>query len=154
MPAYFFDSSAAVKRYVAEVGTAWVIGLFRQTPSNVFYVARITSAEVVSAFARRLRGRSLTAGQATKAKKRFRRDFQHKFFKIEIDAMLVEKATQLADRYALRGYDAVQLAAALTADTARTNFGASGLIFVCADNALRTAAQSEGLAVDDPNAHP
>jgi hypothetical protein len=153
MPAYFLDSSTAVKRYVREIGTSWVISLLRQMPANVFYVSRVTLAEVVSAFARRQRGRSLTAKQAGQAKKRFIRDFQHKFFKIEIDAATIERAAELAEKYYLRGYDAVQLAAALKANASRRAIGASALIFVCADNDLRNAAQSEGLAVDDPNAH-
>ena len=29
MSVYYFDSSAAVKKYVAETGTAWVLGLFK-----------------------------------------------------------------------------------------------------------------------------
>lgn len=154
MPAYFLDSSAVVKRYVREVGTVWTIRLFRQTPPNAFYVARITSAEVVSAFARRLRGKSLTARQTDKAPARFRRDFQRRFFKIDADATLIEKATDLADKHALRGYDAIQLAAALTANNARIAISTSALIFVCADDALRNAAQAEGLLVDNPNLHP
>lgn len=154
MPAYFFDSSAAVKRYVRETGTSWIISLFRQTPANVFYAARITSAEVISATARRRRGLSLTVKQAGHAKRRFKRDFHSRFFKIEIDAQIVEKAEDLAEKHFLRGYDAVQLAAALKAQSIRTVGGGSPLIFICADNALRQAAVAEGLTVDDPNSHP
>jgi len=154
MPAYFLDSSGAVKKYVRETGTGWVISLFRQKPANVFYVAEITAAEVASARARRLRGLSLTAKQAGQAKKRFRRDFEEKFFRIEIDTQIIQKAEELAEKHFLRAYDAVQLAAALKADADRTAVGGSKLIFVCADNALRLAASAEGLAVEDPNAHP
>jgi hypothetical protein len=32
---YFFDSSALVKRYVQEVGTPWIRGLTRRSPSTV-----------------------------------------------------------------------------------------------------------------------
>lgn len=53
MPAYYFDSSALVKRYVAETGTAWVTGLMDPAAGNLLYVARLTGVEVVSAFARR-----------------------------------------------------------------------------------------------------
>ncbi len=154
MAAYFLDSSASVKRYVREVGTSWIIKLFRPPTPNVFYVAQIVSVEVVSAFARRLRGRSLTIKQATKAKERFRRDFRHKFFRITVDASLVEAATDLADKYALRGYDAVQLAAALFANNARTANNASPIIFICADNSLNAAAQAESLVIENPNNHP
>ena len=151
MSAYFLDSSAAVKRYVRETGTTWTINLFRQR-ANVFHVARIAAAEVASAFARRKRANSLTAKQAAQAKKRFVRDFQRRLFKTEIDAQIIDKAAELAEKHFLRGYDAVQLAAALKIQSARLKAGAAGLIVVCADNNLRNAAQAEGLSVENPNA--
>ena len=88
MAAYFLDSSAAVKRYIRETGTAWIISLFRQTPPNAFYVARLTLAEVISACARRWRGKGLTAKQADHAKARFRRDFRRKLFKLTLPPRL------------------------------------------------------------------
>ena len=36
--AYFVDSSALVKRYVLETGTAWVRRLTRRNPSTVAYI--------------------------------------------------------------------------------------------------------------------
>ncbi len=107
--------------------------------------------EVVSAFTRRLKGKSLAPRQTTKAKRRFRHDFRRKFFKLEINALLIERATDLAEKYALRGYDAVQLAAALTANEARIAVNALPLILVSADNDLNAAATAEGLAVENPN---
>ena len=44
--AYFLDSSALVKRYVQEIGTSWVRGITRRSPSTVIYIARITAVEV------------------------------------------------------------------------------------------------------------
>ena len=61
--AYFVDSSALVKRYVQEIGTAWVRGLTRRSPSTVIYIARITAVEVTSAVARRRKGRTLTSAR-------------------------------------------------------------------------------------------
>jgi hypothetical protein len=60
----------------------------------------------------------------------------------------------LAETHALRGYDAVQCAAALVVHTYRQVLGMPTLAFVSADGALNTAAVAEGLIVDDPNAHP
>jgi uncharacterized protein len=154
MPAYFFDSSAAVKRYVRETGTNWTIGLFRSPNQNAFYAARVTLVEVISAFTRRMKSGSLSPLQTGKAKTRFRRAFRRKFFKLEIDARLIERAAELAEKYALRGYDAAQLAAALTANDARISIGASALIFVSADSNLNNAAASEGLTVENPNNYP
>ena len=154
MAGYFFDSSATVKRYVREARTSWIIALFRGANQNSFYSARITLAEVISAFSRRLKNGSLSPSQTSKAKIRFRRTFNQKIFKIEIDAKLVERAADLAEKHALRGYDSVQLAAALTANDERISIGATPLTFVCADNNLNAAAQSEGLAVENPNNYP
>ena len=40
MSVYFLDSSALVKRYVAEIGSGWVVGLFNPMVKNdVFIVA-------------------------------------------------------------------------------------------------------------------
>ena len=41
------DSSALVKRYVIETGTAWVRGITRHNPSTVIYIARITADHAV-----------------------------------------------------------------------------------------------------------
>lgn len=57
MADYFLDSSALVKRYVQETGTAWVRGLTRRNARHDLYVARITAVEVTSAIARRRGGR-------------------------------------------------------------------------------------------------
>jgi uncharacterized protein len=54
----------------------------------------------------------------------------------------------------LRGYDAVQLAAALTTNDERISRGLLPLIFVSADTELNDAAQAEGLAIENPNNYP
>ncbi len=60
MPVFYFDSSAAVKRYVSEKGTAWVVSLFKPSAQNIIYLAQITGVEVVSAISRRQRAGNLT----------------------------------------------------------------------------------------------
>jgi hypothetical protein len=60
----------------------------------------------------------------------------------------------LAEQYALRGYDAVQLAAAVETQAYNLSVGLPVLTLISADAALNTAATAEGLAVDDPNNHP
>ena len=62
--AYFVDSSALVKRYVLETGTAWVRGITRRRSSTDIFIALITAVEVTSAIARR-RGVTLSAAQAS-----------------------------------------------------------------------------------------
>jgi uncharacterized protein len=56
MAAYFFDSSALVKRHVSELGSAWVRSLTRLNAKHTIYIARITAVEITSAITRRQRG--------------------------------------------------------------------------------------------------
>lgn len=154
MQAYFFDTSALVKRFSRETGTAWTLNLLKPSGGNTIYLARITAVEVVSALTRRMRGRSLTAKEADKAIQRFERSLAGRYAFIEIRLTVISRAMQLAKAHGLRGYDAVQLAAALVANDERLSLGASALTLISADDNLNNAAQSEGLSVDNPNNHP
>ena len=60
----------------------------------------------------------------------------------------------LATKHALRGYDAVQLAAALEANDERIANELSPLALISADDELNAAAKAEGLTVEDPNDYP
>ena len=154
MPTYFFDSSSLVKRYSKEAGTAWIIDIFKPIPANRVYVVRITFVEVISALSRKMRGGQINSSAEIKAVGRFRRAFHGKFRPVEISVNLTEHAARLARKHFLRGYDAIQLAAALEVHRARTSIGLSPLIFVCADDKLNDAAKAEGLTVENPNNYP
>lgn len=153
MPAYYFDSSALVKRYVAEIGTAWIAGLMDPAAGNLLHVARLTGVEVVSALARRLRGGSLSPVHAAAALTLFRSDLRTRFLIVGIRTVLVNQAMRLAERHFLRAYDAVQLAAALQVHRRCLVLGQS-LTLISADADLNAAAIAEGLLVEDPNRHP
>ncbi len=152
--AYFLDSSALAKRYAQETGSAWVLSLVGPTARNLIYVASITAVEVVSALARRGRGGSLSTADAATAIIRLRNDFTHAYDVLDVTSTVLDRAIDLAETHALRGYDAVQLAVALEVNDRRLALGAPALTFISADNALNTAATAEGLTVEDPNAHP
>jgi len=154
MSVLFLDSSAITKKYVREIGTAWIVNIFRPKSPDRVYVAEITLVEVISALTRRHRAKSLSSLVYQKVQNRFRRNFEEKFFKIEINLSVIKQAAALAEKHALRGYDAVQLASAVNLHERRQKAGLSPLIFVSADNDLNTAAQAEGLQVDNPNNHP
>lgn len=153
MAAYFFDSSALVKRYARETGTAWMVGLFRRAMQHRFYAARVTHVEVVSALARKERGGHLTPDALSRALARFEREFAHRFVIVEATPALLADAAELARNHPLRGYDALQLTAALEANTQRTASRLPPLVFVAADADLLDAASREGLATDNPNLH-
>lgn len=42
---YFFDSSAIVKRYITEIGSAWVKTVVRNQPKQNLYLSFVTGAE-------------------------------------------------------------------------------------------------------------
>jgi len=147
------DSSAVVKRYVSETGTVWISGITAATGNKV-YLVRLTLVEVISAITRKARGTGITAAGAAIAVADFRRDFLNQYAKVDLTPTLIEHAADLAETHALRGYDAVQLAAALEVNIERAAIGLSAITLISADVALNAAAVAEGLAVGDPNAHP
>jgi predicted nucleic acid-binding protein len=149
--AYFLDSSALVKRYATETGTAWVTSLLDPASRNRLYVAQITGAEVVAALARKRRGLLISAVDAATALAQFRHDFASELHIIEVSAAIVSDAMRLAEAHYLRGYDAVQVAAAISANRRRVTRGAPALTMVSADTDVIAAGAAEGLATDDPN---
>lgn len=137
----YLDSSALVKRYVAEDGTDLVQAAIRQDP----YVATslISAVEVRAALAAAARaGRISGTNGLGRLVTTFRQDWQHHIV-VGVDPALVDSAGELAERHALRGYDAVQLAAALVAAAS----AAGPIGFGTFDAALRRAAAAEGLAL-------
>ncbi len=113
MTAYFLDSSALVKRYVSETGSAWIQLLTSSQTGNLLFIARITWVEVISAFARRQREGSLTSADVALVIQTFRSDLNTQYQVIELDATLAVSAGQLVGQYPLRAYDAGKLASVL-----------------------------------------
>lgn len=154
MAVYFFDSSAIVKRYLKEKGTGWVNIITDQSMQNRIYVARVTLVEVVSAITRKTHGGGLNSAAAAIAIQQFRYDFATEYIPVELTPVLINAASLLAESHALRGYDAVQLAAALEINNDPLSLGLSTVTLISVDVSLNSAGIVEGLAVDDPNSHP
>jgi uncharacterized protein len=146
---YFLDTSTVLKRYVQETGTGWVQTLASPTARHSLFLVRITLAETVAAITRRERGGTLSPQDAATALADFQLDFDHQYRIVEVSVGLVARAAAMARKHALRGYDAVQLAAALEIHATDPS-----LTLLSADTVLNAAAAAEGLAIDDPNAHP
>jgi len=150
---YFLDSSALVKRYIAEVGTAWVQMLADTDAGNSLFIARIAWVEVLSAFARRQREGVLNAAEVDDLVDLFRTDLIEQYQVVEIAPTLAETAGRLIVQYPLRAYDAVQLAAALQIQAVLSQAENSALMFLSADERLLTVASTVGLATENPNQH-
>jgi len=152
--AHFLDSSAAVKLYVAERGTPWLIALANPALGHEWFIVRLTVVEIAAALYRRVRTGTLTGAQAVSAVAALRRDLDGTYRVVEVSQVVAELALGVAERHGLRGYDCVQLAGALLTHQARLAAGLGPLILVSADAELNAAASVEGLGVDGPNSHP
>jgi predicted nucleic acid-binding protein len=61
VPAFIFDASAVVKRYLKETGSGWIHGLADPAASHELFLTRIARVEVVAAVTRRGRGNVIPA---------------------------------------------------------------------------------------------
>lgn len=140
-PVVFMDTSALVKRYVAEQGSRFVAQFFEpNTQATAIFVSTLTYVEVIAAFSRRLPAPPETLAQ------RFVDDYRRGMEKIPVGATIIERAAALSRAHRLRAADAIQLASALRiATTVRK------LMLLTADAEMIMAAQAEDLRVDNPN---
>ncbi|MBL8798066.1 MAG: type II toxin-antitoxin system VapC family toxin [Planctomycetia bacterium] len=154
MACLYFDSSALVKRYVLETGTAWISSLVAPAAGHECVIATITGVELLAAFYLRTRVGSITVLQAQQAEAAFRGEQLTRFRRISATSPILDLAMQLVARHPLRAYDAIQLATALFVHTQRLAANLGTVTFVSADQKLNQAASAEQLPVDDPNQHP
>jgi predicted nucleic acid-binding protein len=143
---YFLDTSALVKLYVQESGTDRLLPLVSAQPENRFAVLTISIVEIRSAIRRRQRAGDIDADAAAEILESVQTHMETRFLRQAVNDSVIDAALEMIDRYALRAYDAVQLAGCLAicaiADEAFT--------FVCSDQRLVEAARSEQLRVFNP----
>jgi len=135
-----------------------VRSVFNYAPAHEIYVSRITEVEATAAIVRRRKGGGLSASDAALAIGQLRADFLTRFRILDVAAIVAAQACAIAETHALRGYDSVQLASAvhiynrllaLGANPSRIHF-----TFISSDNELNSAAQLDGLNVENPNNYP
>jgi uncharacterized protein len=144
---YYLETSALVKLYVREPGTERLLSLADRSGDNQLAILALAQVEFRSAVRRRERNGEIPALVATQLLEVFKRHIEGRFITQAVTDFVLDLASMLVDRYALRAFDAVQLAgyAAL-----KTSAGAAVPVFVCADQELLTAAQHEGMPILDP----
>ena len=149
MSGSFLDTSALVKHYHAETGSAAVDRLWND-PATSLFVSRLSVPEIVSAFAGKVRTGEISAADFDASTRRFAADARKKSFTtIRLLARHFKEAERQIRQHGLairlRTLDALQLAVAL-------DLQARGLVsyFVCSDHGLLSVASAEGLSVMDP----
>ena len=141
----YLDTSALVKRFVAEAGSSKVQSLL--TGRAPIASATIAYAELYSGLTRRHRERVLSPVQYRQACKRFERDWTA-LVKVELGPEILGSARGLIQRQGLRAFDAIHLASALGLQAAANE----PVTFVAADQRLLRAAAGERLATVNPEA--
>lgn len=153
MGTHFLDTSAIVKRYVAESGSAWVTAICDPAVGHTISMSQATLAEAVAALCREARAASITTSDRNRAIVLFRRDVRRSYSVQRVTTAVYTRAGDLCQAHNLRAYDAIQLACALTLSDRLAALQVSPT-FVCADNDLLRVALSEGLSVENPNTYP
>lgn len=106
----YLDSSALVKRYITELGSDEVL---RQIEgAEVVGTSAISLTEVASALAKAVRLSLLPREEGEAAHQVFRREWPD-LIRLPVNETALERAADLTWTLGLRGYDAVQLAAAV-----------------------------------------
>jgi predicted nucleic acid-binding protein len=151
---YCFDSSALVKRYAPEQGSAWVKGIFAVVSEHTVCLGQVGMVEIAAALSRKVRTGELSQDDYEAALGLFLTDVRNaEYILAPLSDRIVELAVELTRRHPLRGYDAVHLATAMTLNAALLSADLLPLVFVAADERLCEAARGEGLATENPNEH-
>jgi len=134
----YLDTSAYVRVYIREAGH----DLMWNAAQNASEIAThlITYVQMRAALARMHRMGRLIAEEAASMKATFEQDWD-KTLKITPTEAMVRRAGELAERFGLRGYDSVQLAAA---ESLRSQ-GVDSLRFASFDDRLNQSAEELGL---------
>lgn len=139
----YFDSSALVKRYLEEDGTAKMREIADNAP--VISTSKLTYPEILSAFARKYKRGDITEREFYKATNKFETDWEQ-FLVIEFQDELLPIINKIVKKHYLRGADSVHLSSALWLEyTVKSN-----VTFVASDINLLKAAESEKLFIINP----
>jgi predicted nucleic acid-binding protein len=133
----YLDTSALVKPYVEEAESTAVVTCVERATSVT--TARVSYAEARAAFARSRREGGLTLAGLRAVVRNLDVEWGA-YDVVEIHEPLVRRAAQLAERHALRGSDAIHLAAALEVRSASAD-----VEFASFDSRLNHAAARERL---------
>lgn len=132
----YFDTSAFVPLLVAEPGS--VASREVWDAADAVVTSRLLYVEAHAALARAVRAGRITDRQH-RALVRTLVDRWRDFEVLEVDAALAVRAAELAERFALRGYDAVHCASAAELEDA-------DLVVASGDKELLDACAALGLA--------
>jgi predicted nucleic acid-binding protein len=95
----------------------------------------------------------MTSADAAAACLVFRADIETEYTSVAINNSILHRAADLAEKHALRGYDAIQLSAAIETNLDTVGSGLPPLTLLSSDREMNAAAVLEGVTVDNPANH-
>lgn len=135
----YMDTSALVKRYLHEADSEKVIALLSD-PDHLFGSSVVTKVEISAAFQKGVRMNVIPSTMVAEIWRDFL-DHWQVFTRLRVTAGTIERASDIAWKYGLRGYDSLHLAAALLWQEALD----AGVVFAAFDHDLLQASQKAGL---------
>jgi predicted nucleic acid-binding protein len=136
----YLDTSSLVKLYAPERESAAVKQLVEIAEFTV--TSRVAYVETRAALAHKRREKLINLKDYRLIVQDFDHDWES-YFIVDVSDVLVKTAGQLAEKHALRGYDAIHLASAVVV----RRQGNRSVNFSCFDARLSRAARREGLDI-------
>ena len=138
----YLDTSALIKRFVEETGSAEVEKLIlEQAPAST---ATLAYVEVYSGLSRKRRDDELTGSQFDEIRAQFEDDWPS-YVRVHLRDDVLHLARDLVRRHPLRALDAVHVASALQLQSLLD----AQVTFVAADRRVLDAARAEGMDIID-----
>jgi len=137
----YLDTSSLVKLYVEEDESSKVDALVES--SEVTATSLVAYAEARAVFARRFREKAFTTDEYNRLKEFFDEDWS-RYLILSVTEDMIRLAGDLAEKHALRGFDSIHLATALTLRQELS----SPIVFSCFDDKLQKASEHEDLKQD------
>ena len=134
----YLDTSSLVKLYIEEDESSKVAALVKS--SEVTATSLVAYAEAMAAFARRFREKAFTTDEYNRLKEFFDKDWS-RYLILSVTEDMIRLAGDLAEKHALRGFDSIHLASALTLHQELS----SPIVFSCFDDNLQKASEREDL---------
>lgn len=131
----YLDSSAYAKRFVDEHGSEEVDAVCGQ--ASVLALSVLCLPEIVSAFNRRLREKTLTRRDYEIVKKKLAEEIKDAWI-VNLTPGVIAESVSLLEKNSLRAFDAIHIACALECKAD---------LFVSADRNQLAAAQKSGLKI-------
>lgn len=149
----FWDTSALVKAYTEEDGTANVAGAIA-LPNVWTFVTDFVALEVIAALGKKRRSGQITKQVYRRGLEEFQRDFRQGFDRLVVEARTVERSHELAQKYQRHGTSAMDILHLASAHQAAAFCHPRPLVMLCADKPLIEAARAEGFGIYNPETHP